>query len=201
MNDAELREAHRAAAPLVAPRDERMAALLDAVVSERVRLRRRGRRRLFLGVASFALMLGGTGAALAVPGVQEWWFGFSPDRTDQWTNDTRQTCQASYIVGPIPGVSDTDPAVLAARETLEGIDFESVAIDEAVLKRGREMAAEALAAAEQKGQPTRDMWFNDPDAWAIFEAIPEIVFDGVKEQGLDPSRVSLEGGFDCGGPK
>lgn len=199
MNDEELKAAHAAAAPQIAPRDERLDELLAAVVAERTRIRRRSRRRWAACTAAITLLLGGASVAVASPGFREW-AGFESADTQQWINDIGETCQVAFTVQPMPGVPKTDPGVVAAQEMLADINIETLPLSEDVLEHWRKAAAEEAEKAHRLGLRTRGMWFNDPDSWAIYNTIPTLIIDGVRDRGLDPAGVHIEGAFGCGGP-
>ncbi|MDQ0896054.1 hypothetical protein [Agromyces ramosus] len=175
-------DAIASAAPPVAKRGRELEGLVERVVEERIPRRRRGRRRMMLGTAVLAVLIGGTSASLATPDFRGWWWSGSPDRTVQRVNATGELCTIGYKILADVGFPETDPAVIAAREILSETDIENLQIDQAKLEENRASVPKPL----------------DPDGVTISNAIITLVVDGVRARGLDPAHFSIGGDGRCG---
>lgn len=203
MDDDELMARVTASAPYIAPRDGRLHAAIDDVVTESRRPRPRRKRPFITGATLSVLLLGGTTTALATPSLLDW-LRFTPDQTIQHVNANGDLCAAGMIVRP-EGVPDDDASFLAAREIFLAIDFETLKIPDHIRKHQNSSArAAAEAEAEARAQynaahpeatipPAR----QDPETDMLLSTAFELMTDGVKAKGLDESHFSLEAGGHC----
>lgn len=195
MHDDQLEQRLNAAAPHVSEQTERCAVLLKDVVADRMS-RRRLRRPMILGAASVLLVLGGTSAAIATAPF-EFWFGKDADRTLTRVTSFGEQCTSGWLVEPYgDGVTDDDPAVLAAREALAAIDFDHLPITESEFEQNR---LEVMAETDRRASlgHKRDLT-PDPDGQLITRTVATLIGEGVRARGLDPGRIVVSGAGDCG---
>lgn len=195
MHDDQLDQRLNAATPHVSEQTNRRVVLLRDVVAERVS-RRRVQRPLIVGVASVLLVLGGTSTAIATAPF-DFWFGEDADRTLTRVTSFGERCTSGWLVEPYgEGVTEDDPAVLAAREVLAAIDFNNLPITESELEQNRlkvQAEVDRRAALGHK----RDLT-PDPDGELISTTVATLVFEGVRARGLDPGRIVIASAGDCG---
>ena len=177
-----------ASAPRAAPIDARSQLLLEALVTETVAPRRRRRGLLIGGVMSAALVLGGASAALATPALGSW-LGWAPDRQVQTVAVDGRQCVAGYAIEG-EGVPDSDPAVIAARDILKGIDFQNLSISADTAQAAAERVARRDASLTAAGADARQE--------AVDMTVVELISDGVTARGLDVGNVAVRGGIKCG---
>jgi hypothetical protein len=199
MDDGELMNRLTASAPSVVPRDGRLHAAVDDVVTESRRPRPRRKRLFITGATLSVLLLGGTTTALATPSLLDW-LRFTPDQTIEHMNADGHLCAAGMIVRP-EGVPDDDASFLAAREIFLAIDFATLKIpghirkhwDSTEKERAEGLAEFNAAHPEAPIDPER----QDPDTDMLIHAAYELMTTGVKAKGLDESHFSLEAGGHC----
>lgn len=195
MHDDQLEQRLNAAAPHVSEQTDRRAVLLRDVVAERVS-RRRVRRPLILGAASVLLVLGGTSTAIATAPF-DFWFGKEADRTLTRVTSFGEWCTSGWLVEPYgEGVTEDDPAVLAAREVLAAIDFNTLPITEGEFEQNRLKVQAEVDRRAGLGHK-RDLT-PDPDGQLISRTVATLIWEGVRARGLDPGRIVVSGAGDCG---
>lgn len=199
MDDDELMRRVAAATPAIAQRTNTVREAIDEVMADARPSRRRRRRALIAGASLSVVLLGGASVAVADPALLDW-LRFTPDRTIQHVNADGDLCTAGMIVRP-EGVSTEDPSFLAAREILLSIDFDTIKATGSA-QDGDALAAAAKAKSFEEWntahpdatmQPAPD----DPETGRVLQSVYQLITDGLKARGLDPSHVSLESGGSC----
>ena len=189
-------------APTVAPRDDRLRAAIDDVVTGSRPARRQRKRWFIAGATLSAVLLGGTSAALASPALLEW-LGFTPDQSIQHLNADGDYCAAGMIVRP-EGVPDDDASFLAAKDIFLGIDFDTLQIPDTIRNAYRYSAAAAAAKAESIAEfnaahpddPFRPA-LPDPETRMLHDTAYTLMADGLESRGLDVGHFSLEAAGTC----
>lgn len=154
----------------------------------------RSRRRVAVGAGAAAFALMGVTAAAASPVAPAWMTDWIPDATV--TNGVAGCGARGLRVMP-EGTSKDDPAVVAAREYLAGLDVDDVDFsDELAAERATPMTGED---GTPTGKTAGDLYTEEElEAGAYVSAVSQMVWDEVHRQGFESEHVSIESrGEEC----
>ncbi|MFK4730816.1 hypothetical protein ROT00_14095 [Agromyces mediolanus] len=181
MDDSQLDSLLRDGAPAIAARSARLHDALGAVGAEARRTRARRRSWALTAGLTGALMVAGTGAAVASPEVRQW-LGWEPDRTIEYLSTTGDACTAAFRLGyqqKHNGLLHTEAEVYAvAMAAADRLDLTPGSI-------ARLVAAER---AELETADPESPWLAlDPEQfedWTVAEALRAALDRGFADAGI-----------------